>query len=178
MPNTLPNLFTIARIVLILPFAILFLNGSPATRWGALALFLVAAATDWVDGYLARRLNQGSDFGRMLDPIADKLLVAAVIVLLIATGGIAGWTVVAALLILMREIAVSGFREHLAPMGIVVRVSQLAKWKTACQLVALSMLIAPVEAIQPVGVAMLWLSAAITLVTGWGYFRATMSSLG
>jgi len=178
MPTSLPNLVTIGRIALILPFALLFFHGSVVARWEALAVFAVAAATDWVDGYLARSLNQGSSLGRMLDPIADKLLVAAATVLLIATGGIAGWTIAAALAILLREIAVSGFREHLAPMGVVVPVSRLAKWKTATQLVAMAILIAPVEAAQPVGEALLWVAAAVTLVTGWDYFRATLGSLG
>ncbi len=178
MSTNLPNLLTLGRILLILPFAMLFFHGSAMTRWESLALFLLAAATDWFDGYLARRLNQGSTLGRMLDPIADKLLVAAAIVILVATGGISGWPIAAALAILLREIAVSGFREHLAPLGVVVPVSRLAKWKTASQLTAMAVLIAPVEALQMVGEGLLWVAAAITLVTGWSYFRTTLSSLG
>lgn len=177
MSINLPNILTLGRIALILPFALLFFHGSVITRWEALALFLLAAATDWFDGYLARRLNQGSPLGRMLDPIADKLLVVSAIVMLIATGAIAGWPIAAALAIMLREIAVSGFREHLGPLGIVVPVSRLAKWKTASQLIAVSMLIAPVEAVQPLGEAMLWVAAAVTLVTGWNYFRATLDSV-
>jgi cardiolipin synthase len=173
----LPNTLTLGRIVLILPFAILFFHGSVVTRWEALALFLLAAATDWLDGHLARQLRQESALGRMMDPIADKLLVATAIILLVATGGIAGWPIAAALLILLREIAVSGLREHLAPLGVVVPVSRLAKWKTATQLVAMSILIAPVEALQPVGEAVLWAAAAITLLTGWAYFLATLKSV-
>jgi cardiolipin synthase len=168
----LPNMLTLGRIALILPFALLFLHGSAATRWEALALFLLAAATDWFDGHLARRLRQESALGRMMDPIADKLLVATAIILLIATGGIA-----AALAILLREIAVSGFREHLGPLGVIVPVSRLAKWKTASQLVAMSILIAPVEAAQPLGEVMLWVAAAVTLVTGGSYLMATLRSL-
>jgi cardiolipin synthase len=178
MSTNIPNLLTVGRIALILPFAILFFHGSQITRWESLALFLLAAATDWFDGYMARRLNQGSTLGRMLDPIADKLLVAAAIILLVATGGITGWPIAAALAILMREIAVSGFREHLAPLGVIVPVSRLAKWKTASQLVAMVVLIAPVERLQPFGVALLWIAAAVTVVTGWNYFRATVKSLG
>jgi cardiolipin synthase (CMP-forming) len=175
--TNLPNILTLGRIVLILPFAMLFLHGSVVTRWEALALFLLAAATDWFDGHLARRLNQESALGRMMDPIADKLLVSTAIILLVATGGIAGWPIAAALAILLREIAVSGFREHLGPLGVVVPVSRLAKWKTASQLVAMSILIAPVEALRPVGEVVLWAAAAVTLVTGGSYLMATLRSL-
>jgi cardiolipin synthase len=174
---TLPNLLTIGRIALILPFIWLFFHGSIASRWGALALFLIAAVTDWFDGWLARRLGQGSAFGRMLDPIADKLLVATVLVALIATGGIADWAIAPALAIVLREIAVSGFREHLGQHGVVVPVSVLAKWKTAAQLAALALLLVPIEAAQPWGLWLLWIAALLTLATGWGYLRATLKSL-
>ena len=177
MSTNLPNILTLGRIVLILPFAMLFFHGSAMSRWEALALFLLASATDWLDGHLARRLNQESALGRMMDPIADKLLVSTAIILLIATGGIAGWPIAAALAILLREIAVSGFREHLGPLGVIVPVSRLAKWKTASQLVAMSILIAPVEALQPVGEVVLWAAAAVTLVTGGSYLMATLRSL-
>jgi cardiolipin synthase len=177
MPLNVPNLLTLSRIVLILPFALVFLHGSVESRWMALILFAAAAATDWFDGYLARRLNQGSPFGRMLDPIADKLLVVATILLLVATGDIHGWPIAAAQIILLREIAVSGFREHLGPLGVVVPVSRLAKWKTAAQLVALCLLIAPVPALWMPGEVLLWIAAAVTLVTGWSYLRATMKAV-
>jgi cardiolipin synthase len=177
MPLTLPNLLTLGRIALILPFALAFLHGSVESRWVALLLFVIAAATDWFDGYLARRLNQGSPFGRMLDPIADKLLVVSAILLLVATAGIAGWPIAAALIILLREIAVSGFREYLGPLGIVVPVSRLAKWKTATQLVALCLLIAPMPSLEIPGDALLWIAAALTVVTGWGYLRATIKAM-
>jgi cardiolipin synthase len=175
---TLPNSLTLARIALILPFAWLFFYDSIAARWVALALFLVAAATDWFDGYLARRLKQGSALGRMLDPIADKLLVATAVVALVATGGIAGWSIIPALAILLREIAVSGFREHLGQRGVVVPVSSLAKWKTTVQLVALGCLLAPVEWVQPWGIGLLWAAAMLTVITGWVYLRATLMASG
>jgi cardiolipin synthase len=174
----LPNLFTILRVVLILPFAWAFFYGSIGTRWAALAIFLAAAATDWLDGYLARRLDQGSALGRMLDPIADKLLVATALVMLIATAGITGWSLAAAIAIILREIAVSGFREHLGQHGIVVPVSSLAKWKTTAQLTAVSLLLAPVEQAQPIGLVLLWMASILTLATGWSYLRATLRSLG
>jgi cardiolipin synthase len=176
MPVNLPNLLTIFRIVLIVPFALAFFAGAEG-RWIALALYAVASATDWLDGYLARRLDQGSALGRMLDPIADKLLVAAALLLLAATGAIAGWSIAAALAILLREIAVSGFREHLGPLGVIVNVSRLAKWKTAAQLVALGFLIAPLPAVQPYGIGLLWVAAALTLITGFGYLKATLRAV-
>lgn len=173
----LPNILTLGRILLILPFAMLFFHGSVMTRWEALALFGLAAVTDWLDGHLARRLHQESALGRMMDPIADKLLVTTAIILLIATGGITGWSIAAALLILLREIAVSGFREHLGPMGVVVPVTTLAKWKTTCQLIAMAILIAPVEAVQPIGLVALWIAAVLTVITGWNYLMVTLRSV-
>ncbi|HEX4177210.1 MAG TPA: CDP-alcohol phosphatidyltransferase family protein, partial [Rhizomicrobium sp.] len=104
-------------------------------------------------------------------------LIATAIILLIAAGGIAGWSIAAALLILLREIAVSGFREHLGPLGVTVPVSTLAKWKTTVQLIAMGILIAPVEAVQPVGLIALWAAAVLTLITGWNYLMATLKSV-
>jgi CDP-diacylglycerol--glycerol-3-phosphate 3-phosphatidyltransferase len=177
MPVNLPNILTVGRIVLIVPFALLFFADDSRAHWAALGLFLLAAITDWLDGYLARRLNQGSALGRMLDPIADKLLVVAALLLLAATGVIAGWSLVPALAILLREIAVSGFREHLGPLGVVVPVTRLAKWKTTAQLAALSLLIAPAHAAQAPGLALLWVAGVLTLVTGWTYLKATLRAL-
>lgn len=176
--SNLPNLLTIGRILIILPFVPLFLADAAWARWAALVLFLIAAVTDWLDGYLARRLGQLSPFGRMLDPIADKLLVAAALLLLVATGVIGGWSIAAALAILLREIAVSGFREHLGPLGIVVPVTRLAKWKTAAQMAALTILIAPTDGlVHATGIALLWAAAALTLLTGWGYLKATVGAV-
>jgi CDP-diacylglycerol--glycerol-3-phosphate 3-phosphatidyltransferase len=177
MPVNLPNLLTILRILLIAPLTAAFLADQGWGRWVALALYAAASATDWLDGYLARRLNQGTALGRMLDPIADKLLVATVLLLLAATGGVGGWNLAAALAILLREIAVSGFREHLGPLDVVVPVSRLAKWKTATQLLALGFLIAPLPAVQPYGIGLLWIAAALTLITGWTYLKATLSAI-
>jgi cardiolipin synthase len=173
----LPNSLTIARIVLIAPFALLFFAGSAAGRWTALVLFVIAAITDWLDGYLARRWNQGSAFGRMLDPIADKMLVLAALMLLVATGAIGGWSLAAALVILLREIAVSGFREHLGPLGVIMPVSKLAKWKTTLQLAALILLIAPLPQAHLPGIVLLWIAAALTLATGFDYLRATLRAV-
>ncbi|MBJ6131931.1 CDP-diacylglycerol--glycerol-3-phosphate 3-phosphatidyltransferase [Ochrobactrum sp. Q0168] len=180
---SLPNILTYGRIVAV-PLVVLcfFVEGrlesSDFARWTALGLFAVASITDFFDGYLARIWKQTSTIGRMLDPIADKLLVSAILLLLAADGTIAGWTLWAAIIILCREILVSGLREYLAELKVSVPVSRLAKWKTTAQMVALAFLLAgPAgDKIMPyvteLGIVLLWISAILTLYTGWDYFRA------
>ena len=179
----LPNLLTYARIVAVPLVVLCFfvegrLHGSDAARWWALGIFVVASVTDWLDGYLARAWQQTSTIGRMLDPIADKLLVAATLLLLAADGTIAGWTIWAAIVILCREILVSGLREYLAGLKVSVPVTRLAKWKTAAQMVAIGFLLGGPAAdgiapyITQTGIALLWVAAIITLYTGYDYFRA------
>ncbi len=180
---SLPNLLTYARIVAVpLVVVCFFLEGrlqsSDAARWAALAIFVTASITDFLDGYLARIWKQTSTIGRMLDPIADKLLVSACLLLLAADGTIAGWSLWAAIIILCREILVSGLREYLAELKVSVPVSQLAKWKTTIQMIAIAFLLAgPAgDQIVPIitisGIILLWIAALITLYTGWDYFRA------
>jgi CDP-diacylglycerol--glycerol-3-phosphate 3-phosphatidyltransferase/cardiolipin synthase len=135
------------------------------------------AVTDYFDGYLARAQGAVSKLGIFLDPIADKIMVAAVIVMLIVTGDIVGSAVIAALIILIREIAVSGLREFLADLRVSMPVSQLAKWKTTFQLVSLGALILAGALprwpfIADVGLFSLWAAALLTLITGWDYLRA------
>ncbi|MEP7456980.1 CDP-diacylglycerol--glycerol-3-phosphate 3-phosphatidyltransferase [Phyllobacterium sp. SB3] len=180
---SLPNILTYARIIAV-PLVVLcfFLEGrlqsTDAARWGALAIFIIASITDFFDGYLARIWKQTSTIGRMLDPIADKLLVSACLLLLAADGTIAGWTLWAAIIILCREILVSGLREYLAELKVSVPVSRLAKWKTTIQMVAVAFLLAGpagdkiVPIITILGIVLLWSAALITLYTGWDYFRA------
>lgn len=179
----LPNLLTYARIAAVPLVVLCFfvegrLHGSDAARWWALGLFVAASVTDWLDGYLARAWQQTSTIGRMLDPIADKLLVAAALLVLAADGTIAGWTIWAAIVILCREILVSGLREYLAELKVSVPVTRLAKWKTAAQMVAISFLLAGPAATDifayatQVGIVLLWVAAIITLYTGYDYFRA------
>ncbi|MEK1853341.1 MAG: CDP-diacylglycerol--glycerol-3-phosphate 3-phosphatidyltransferase [Phyllobacterium sp.] len=180
---SLPNILTYARIIAV-PLVVLcfFLEGrlqsSDAARWGAVAIFLIASITDFFDGYLARIWKQTSTIGRMLDPIADKLLVSACLLLLAADGTIAGWTLWAAIIILCREILVSGLREYLAELKVSVPVSRLAKWKTTIQMIAIAfLLLGPAgDEIVPIvtvsGIILLWIAALITLYTGWDYFRA------
>ena len=141
---------------------------------------IAASVTDFLDGYLARIWKQTSNIGRMLDPIADKLLVATCLLLLAADTDktIAGWSLWAAIIILCREILVSGLREYLASLKVSVPVTQLAKWKTAIQMVAIGFLLAgPArDKVLPytteIGILLLWISAIVTLYTGYDYFRA------
>ncbi len=177
----LPNILTIARILSV-P-AIVFLLYWPEqiwVRWIALTLFVVAAVTDYLDGYFARSRGQQSAVGRMLDPIADKLLVAACLFVLVADDQIRAWSIWAALIILCREILVSGLREFLAGLQVSVPVSRLAKWKTAVQLVAIGFLIAgpagdillPESWTTVIGLVLLWIAALVTIYTGWDYMQA------
>ncbi|WP_306118658.1 MULTISPECIES: CDP-diacylglycerol--glycerol-3-phosphate 3-phosphatidyltransferase [unclassified Roseitalea] len=179
----LPNLLTYGRIAAV-PLMVLcfFIEGrlaaSDLARWSALAIFVIASLTDYLDGYLARKWQQASAIGKMLDPIADKLLVSVALLLLAAEGTIAGWSLWAAIVILCREILVSGLREYLAAVRVSVPVSQLAKWKTTIQLVAVGFLLAGpagdkvVPYVSETGIVLLWISAIITLYTGWDYYRS------
>ena len=180
---SLPNILTYGRIAAIpvvvgCVFAQSVMDGPLWLRWVALAVFIAAGITDYLDGYYARIWHQQSAFGRMLDPIADKLLVASCLLMLAADSSIHGWTLWAAIVILCREILVSGLREYLAALRVSVPVTQLAKWKTTVQLVAIGFLIAGEagDLILPwtsqIGISLLWISAIVTLYTGWDYFRA------
>jgi cardiolipin synthase (CMP-forming) len=180
-PLSLPNLLTYARLAAVpAVVAILFWPKDDAMRWWALAVFAFAGITDYLDGYLARMWKQQSAIGRMLDPIADKVLVAATLLMLVADGTIRGFSIWAAIIILSREILVSGLREFLAELRVSVPVTKVAKWKTTAQIVAVGFLIAgPAgDAVLPagwavmIGLVLLWISAILTLYTGWDYFRA------
>ncbi len=180
MRITWPTVLTLLRIVLIPVMVALFYVGTDAARWAALAVFIVAALTDWFDGWLARRTNTGSRLGEMLDPIADKLIVAAALVMMVKDGTIHDYTVIAAIVIVSREILLSGLREYLAAAQVKVRVSRIAKLKTAIQMVAICVLIAapPLVPTWPdidlAGAIGLWVAAALTVYTGWGYLVASL----
>jgi cardiolipin synthase len=182
-PLSLPNILTYGRIAAVpvvvgLLYVESILGYGLWLRWVALAVFIAAAVTDVLDGYFARIWAQQSSLGRMLDPIADKLLVASCLLMLAAEETIRGWTLLAAVVILCREILVSGLREYLAELRVSVPVTRLAKWKTSGQLVAIGFLIAGeagdrvVPGISQVGIFLLWLSALLTLYTGYDYMRA------
>ena len=187
-PFSVPNVLTYARIAAV-PAVVACLYWSDIRagglwlRWVALAIFISAAVTDFLDGYFARIWGQHSAFGRMLDPIADKLLVASCLLMLAADGTFKGWSIWAAIIILCREILVSGLREYLAVLRVSVPVTRLAKWKTTAQLVAIGFLLAGqagdqiVPATTLIGLTLLWVSAIVTLYTGWDYFRAGVRHL-
>ncbi|HEY4835759.1 MAG TPA: CDP-diacylglycerol--glycerol-3-phosphate 3-phosphatidyltransferase [Bradyrhizobium sp.] len=192
---SLPNMLTYARIAAIpvvvgCIYAQSIMDGPLWLRWVAVAVFIAAGVTDFLDGYYARIWDQHSAFGRMLDPIADKLLVASCLLMLAADGIIHGWTLWAAIVILCREILVSGLREYLAGLRVSVPVTKLAKWKTTVQLVAIGFLLAgeagdiAIPIVTPlgpivteIGLLLLWISAIVTIYTGWDYFRAGIRHL-
>ena len=180
----LPNGLTIGRLVIgPVIVLLLFADGELfgiAPRWFAAALFVLAALTDYADGMLARRLEQQTRFGALLDPIADKVLIAAVLVGLTATGDIAGWALTPAIVILAREFVVSGLREFLARNDGDLPVSRLSKWKTTAQMVAVAWLIivpAPGGVAGEIGLAVFWFAGALTLITGFEYVSAGLRQL-
>jgi CDP-diacylglycerol--glycerol-3-phosphate 3-phosphatidyltransferase len=184
MVTSLPNLLTYARIAAVpaLVACFFWLEGD-WIFWTATAIFVAASITDFLDGYLARAWQQQSRLGRMLDPIADKLLVATSLLMLVSVGIIGGWSLWAAVVILCREILVSGLREYLAEFQLSVPVTRLAKWKTAVQMVAIGILLSGpagdelVPGILTLGLLCLWISALLTLYTGYDYFRAGIGHL-
>jgi cardiolipin synthase len=187
-PLALPNILTYGRIAAI-PIVVgcmfwqSILDGQLWLRWVALAFFIAAAISDFLDGYFARVWAQQSSLGRMLDPIADKLLVASCLLMLAAEDTIHGWSLLAAIVILCREILVSGLREYLAELRVSVPVTRLAKWKTTMQLIAVGFLVAGeagdamVPVVTMIGIILLWFSALLTLYTGWDYLQAGLHHL-
>ena len=192
-----PNAITILRILLVPVFAVAFVMPGDGARIVAFLVFVVAGVSDWLDGFAARKLNAGSDFGRMLDPIADKVLVAVALMMLVAEGGISQFNLtsglhsllrlVPALLILSREILVSGLREFLAGTRVSVPVTAIAKFKTAVQMIAIgAMILTPIVAKDNgipsltyafIAYVLLWVAAALTVYTGVVYFRNGMAHL-
>jgi cardiolipin synthase (CMP-forming) len=178
---SLPNILTYLRILAVpAVVACLYGVGSHSSRWLALAIYVLACLTDWLDGYLARVWHQQSALGRMLDPIADKLLVGATLLVLTSDKTITGLSLWAAVIILCREILVSGLREFLAELNVKIHVSQLAKWKTTLQMIALGVLIAGpagntvIPRTLEIGLALLWVAAGLTLWTGYDYLKAAV----
>jgi cardiolipin synthase len=196
----LPNALTIMRIVLVPIFVVAFVIPGDAARLVAFAVFALAGISDWLDGFAARKLKAGSDFGRMLDPIADKVLVAVALMMLVAEGTFrkdipgTGESVfsllrlVPALIILSREILVSGLREFLAGTRVSVPVTNVAKFKTAVQMIAIGAMILtplaskyapdlPGKTYTGIAYVLLWVAAALTVYTGVIYFKNGMAYL-
>jgi cardiolipin synthase len=174
----LPNILTYGRILAVPVVAGLLMYQGNGARWFALGIYILAAITDFLDGYLARLWQQQSALGRMLDPIADKVLVSVVLLVLSADGILFGGHMWAAIIILAREVLVSGLREFLGELRVSVPVTQIAKWKTTVQLLAVGFLIAGpagdrlIPGVTTAGLVLLWIAAALTLYTGYDYFRA------
>jgi len=179
----LPNLLTMSRILLVPVFVLAYAFHTETGRLIAFAVFCVAGASDALDGLAARKLQQSSDFGRMLDPIADKILVATALMMLVADDAFGGYRLIAALIILAREFLVSGLREFLAGAAVSLPVSRIAKFKTAIQMVAIgAMILGPIaDRVVPgalrVAYGALWIAAGLTVWTGWVYFRAGLRHL-
>ncbi|MDR3423636.1 MAG: CDP-diacylglycerol--glycerol-3-phosphate 3-phosphatidyltransferase [Alphaproteobacteria bacterium] len=179
MFQSIANKLTVSRIVIIPVILALLVVPRAWAAWVALVLFIAAGATDYLDGYVARRDNNVTKVGQFLDPIADKLLVSAVILILVYNRQISGFSVLPAVIILMREVAVSGLREFLAGLRVSVPVSRLAKWKTMIQMVALGFLVIgryapdfiPATTIGNIGI---WIAGGFTLITAWDYWRASL----
>lgn len=176
----IPNILTLIRIWAIPLIVLTFFSGAPFWAWTGVVLFAIAGITDYFDGYLARHLNQLSRFGRVLDPIADKLLVGAVLLMLAYSGRLGNLGIIPAVIILCREILVSGLREFLAEIKVGCPVTRLAKWKTACQMTALPVLMVADRAysgkfetfLLTVGMTALWGAAILTVMTGYDYWKS------
>jgi len=172
MQWTISNQLTMGRVILIPVFMIAFYLPDSISHWISAFIFALAAATDWLDGYLARKRGEVTPFGRFLDPVADKLLVAAALVLLVAADHAPA---VLAVIIIGREITIGALREWLAERSTVVHVSIIAKWKTALQMIAIFALLLQKEmlgfSMHDAGLILLWLAAALTLWSGYEYIR-------
>ena len=213
----LPNILTLLRLIAAPGLAVMFLYFTrPYADWFALALFVIAAATDWIDGYLARAWKQETKLGAMLDPIADKAMVIIALMVIVGFSSMSPWLVLPATVILFREVFVSGLREYLGDTAGTLKVTNLAKWKTTAQMTAIAVLFAQgvfehylgmsvfgmdgelvgqilngdVEDLQGlrwklagmewtgwIGLWLLWLAAALTLITGADYLRKAMPHL-
>ena len=181
MLRKIPNILTVGRILIVPFFVLAFYLPGFYGDLTALILFIVASFTDFLDGMLARLLGEESKLGELLDPIADKIIVAAALILLVMDGTIRHYEVIAAIIILTREILISGLREFLAKGRIKLPVSNLAKLKTVLQMVSIALLLSGETGnkiinfqdynAQTIGIILLWLSAALTLFTGYEYLR-------
>lgn len=173
------NILTVLRIVMVPVIAGLLLFPSATSTWVAFGLYVACAATDWLDGWIARRFNQQSDFGRFLDPIADKILVAALFIILASTNAISGIWLFLPIIIMTREFLVAGLREYLGPKGVVIHVTQIAKWKTATQMIALGILIPGTihAGLGHAGLLLLLVSTILTVISGLDYIKSARQHL-
>ncbi|MEZ5815071.1 MAG: CDP-diacylglycerol--glycerol-3-phosphate 3-phosphatidyltransferase [Alphaproteobacteria bacterium] len=173
---TIPNILTLGRMALLPVMIALFFLPMEWAAWTCLGLYAIGAVTDFLDGWIARRFNQQSEFGAMIDPISDKVFVVTIMLMLVAAGRIDGLMVLSVVVIIVREFIVSGLREYLGPKGVKLPVTNLAKWKTTLQMAALGFLIVgPYMFLATlIGNIALAGAAVLTLITGWGYLQAGM----
>ncbi|ARO13726.1 CDP-diacylglycerol--glycerol-3-phosphate 3-phosphatidyltransferase [Ketogulonicigenium robustum] len=182
MTWTIPNILTVLRMLAapLVPLVYLVCDGRPAAIV-AFLLFVAAAVTDWFDGYLARKWNQQSKFGTMLDPIADKAMVVLALLVIVGASGMNGWLLFPATIILFRETFVSGLREFLGADAKLLQVTQLAKWKTTAQMVSIALLLLGMAVgggfFWGLGVLLIWVAAVLTLLTGADYLQKAMPFL-
>ncbi len=177
--NNLPNILTIARLFLLPVIFSLFLVGAEWAAWWVLGLYVAGAVTDWLDGYIARKMNIVTPFGTFLDPISDKIFVAVMFILLVGFDRLPGLWMAVPAIIIAREFMVSGIREYLGPKGIKVPVTKLAKWKTASQMFAIAFLIigpyAPFT--LATGQWLLLVAMVLTVITGWNYLKTGLKHI-
>ena len=165
----LPNKLTILRMIMIVPFVILMLGPEllPAGKWIALILFVVASMTDWLDGYLARKYQLVTNFGKFMDPLADKLLVCSAMICLVENGKIPSWIVI---IIISREFIISGFRLVASDNGVVIAASYWGKFKTVFQMVMIILMIADLGGIWDlITRSVMWIALALTIISLWDY---------
>lgn len=176
MKKNIPNILTISRIALLPVLIVLLYMPQTWALWSALGLYILSAITDFLDGYLARKWKIVSPFGTFLDPIADKIFIAVLLVTLVDIGRLEGLWTSPVIIILTREFLVSGMREFLGPKNIKLPVSQLAKWKTTIQMIALGLLVlgGPVLFIGQIS---LLIAATLTVITGWTYLKTGLSHI-
>lgn len=180
----LPNILTLSRIFLIPLIVLCYYLAFPLGNWVSFSLYVIAGVSDFLDGYFARKLAVSSSLGRMMDPIADKLLILAVVFMLIERNVIEGIGILAAAIIVSREIAVAGLREFLSELNAIVPVSRIAKWKTTFQILSLGFFIVgnagpdffSISCLQ-IGNFLFWMSAILTVITGYSYFKAGLTQL-
>ena len=179
----LPNNLTLFRIAIIPVIVVFMMIPEAWAAWSALGLYTAACVTDWLDGYLARRMDIQSAFGRFLDPIADKLLIAILLLMFADLNRLEGLWIIPAAAILFREISIAGLREFLGPQNIVIHVSKLAKWKTTAQMIALGFLVVGdfgntlIPETVLIGQILLTIAAILTVVTGWEYMSQGVKAI-
>ena len=179
----LPNILTLLRIALIPVIVGLMFIPEFWAGWSALLLYTVACVTDWYDGYYARKYNISSAFGRFLDPIADKLLIAILLIAFAALDRLTGWWILPACIIMFREVLIAGLREFLGPHNIIIHVSQLAKWKTTAQMIAMGFLVVGdfgnivLPHTMMYGHGLITIAAILTAVTGYEYFKQGLKAM-